>query len=285
MRREDVERLVLLHIILKFMNLLPKKLLLFVGYSKIGSKIIKIIKKSRINLTSSYEIGFGVKMYVDLVDPHTWNLALGKDDETMIKKIFLDRIKENSTVIDVGAHVGEFSLIASKKIGPTGKLISIEPFEKAAEQLRKNFLLNGFSNYVILQEAIGQRSGKKTIYENEIRNGAYLDPILYGTQLSNTTEITVETIDDIISSKKIEKVDVLKIDVDGFEYEVLTGCKESFKEKKICSIICEVHFEHLRKKGLSIGDINKILKDSGFVTKELEQNRDGTIHILATIKE
>jgi len=239
------------------------------------------IKNSKMNAKTGHDVGFGVKMYVDLVDPHTWDLVLGNDDEKNIKKIFLDHIIEGSTVIDVGAHLGEYSLIAAKKVGSTGKIIAIEPFREAVVNIKKNFLLNNFNNYIILEVAVGNKLKKQILYENSIRAGAYLDPILEKNQLFNTKEIEVETIDNIILSRKIKKIDMLKIDVDGYEYEVLFGCQESFKQNKINNILCEIHPEHLKKKGVNEEMIYSLLKKNGYVIKHLGNTRNITKEILA----
>lgn len=99
-------------ILIKLVGFIPDSVLIKIGYSKIGSKIIKIIKKRQ--SSRIVDIGNGIKMYLDLTNPHTWDLAQGKEDEKKTKEIFLNNIKDGDTVIDVGANVGEYSLIASK---------------------------------------------------------------------------------------------------------------------------------------------------------------------------
>jgi len=274
---------ILTKFLFRVLNLVPSKFLLRIGYSWIGRNFVVLIKNSKLNQNRWEEIGYGVKMYVDLVDPHTWQLSLGKDKEKAIKEIFLDNIKEGSIVMDVGAHLGEYSLLASKKIGPSGTVFVIEPFQGAVRNIEKNFSLNGFKNYKLFPVALGHKLETKVIYESEIRGGAYLDPILNNKQLSRQKKTKIETIDNIISSNKIPKIDMLKIDVDGFEYEVLLGCKESFQTKIIKKILCEIHPYHLRKKGLNPEIIYSLLKKNNFSLKHLGETRLKTNEILAIL--
>jgi len=258
--------------------------LLYVGYSRIGIKFVRTFRKSRFNAKTAKDVGFGIRMYVDYMDPNTWNLALGKDNEEKSKKIFLEYVKKSGTIIDVGAHIGDYSLIAAKKIGPKGKVIAIEPFIDAVTRIKENFSLNNLDNYEVLQVAVGEKQEKRQLYENDITGAGYLDPIedIVKNDLSSKSEILVSTIDAIIAKERIKKVDIMKIDVDGFEYEVLLGCKKSFSEKKIMNILCEVHHGYLMKKGIDEEKIYSLLKENGFNMRYLGKVRSRVGHILAT---
>ncbi len=256
-------------------------MLLKFGYSKIGSKLIKAIREKQ--LSKNYDVGFGVKMYLDITNPLTWDLVGERGHEDEVKKTFVNNIKEGNTIIDVGANIGEFSLIASKKIGPKGKVISIEPLKQAVFWLKKNYILNGFSNYEILEKAVGNKTGTMTLYKKSVSSvQGILDPNITKKEYIPSGEIIVETIDEIISTRNIGGVDMLKIDVEGFEYEVFCGCKNSFKQNKIKKIICEVHSSYLQKKGLDEKMIYSLLKENGFSITVLDTSENRP-HILAVL--
>ena len=270
-------------LILKIINKIPRSILLKIGYSKIGSKMVKFVKEKQSQ--KWYDVGNDVKMYLDITNPYSWDLIDGNEHEDNIKKIFLDNIHEGDTVIDVGANIGEFSLIGSKKIGPKGKMISIDPLNEVTNWLKKNFILNNFSNYEILEKAVGNKPGTMKLYKkSDISEMGILDPDIVENKLVSNTEITVDTIDNIVTSKNIESVAMLKIDVEGFEYEVLCGCKNSFKERKIKKIICEIHSSYLKKKNLNDNMIYSLLEDNGFFIKKLDVDTHRS-HILATLSE
>lgn len=249
------------------------------GYTRIGSKIITRIKKKRIR--TFYEIENGVKMYLDIANPHTWDLIQGKDPEKKIKEVFLKNINSGDTVIDVGAHIGEFSLIAAKKIGNKGSVIALEPLAENVEWLKNNLLLNNCQNCLVFPVAVGQKSGSMLLYKKNINaTMGLLEPVLNLEKLVPSSEVKVMTIDEILDINKIEKVNMLKIDVEGYEYEVLLGCKESFKQKKIKKILCEIHLDYLKKKQITQNIIYSLFRDNGFVVNEIEKDSN-TPHILA----
>jgi len=150
-------------LILKLLNKVPRPLLIKFGYSKVGTKLVKLLKEKQSQ--RGYEVGYGIKMYLDITNPHTWDLIEGREYEDRVKEIFEKNIKEGNTVIDVGANIGEFSLIASKKTGPNGKVISIEPLKQATNWLKKNFVLNNFSNYEIIEKAVGEKIKEMMLYK------------------------------------------------------------------------------------------------------------------------
>ncbi len=255
------------------------------AYSTIGKKIVKYYKESENTKKKPYDIGDGIKIYADFLTPRSWDLILGKNVEAEVKKAFLNNIKENDTVFDCGASIGEFSLIAAKKVGSNGKVFSIEPFKKAAILLRQNFQLNNFQNFTIIEKAISDKPGKTLLYENPVSGTGVLDTTITKRKLNDASEVIVTTIDDTISSFNIEKINMLKIDVEGFEFEVLKGCKNSFNNKKISNIIIEIHLDFLKKKNLDEKIIYDFLRDNGYDIKVLDtpDELNHAFHIIAKL--
>jgi len=269
-------------IFVRILNKIPNSMLVKFGYSKIGSKIVNIVKKSGIK--TIHEMDGGVKIYVDITNPRTWDLQQGTDPEKKIKQVFLQNISSGDTVIDVGANIGEFSLIASKKVGPSGQVIIIEPLPETVVYLKNNLLLNNFTNCSVYECAIGSKIGKMTMYKkNENATMGLLDPVSGEDKMIRAGEIEVKTIDDILSTKKISKVKMLKIDVEGHEYEVLLGSIQSLKNKKIDKILCEIHKKYLKTKGIDPNKIFSLLKEHGFSINIIEKDDDRP-HILATLE-
>ena len=123
--------------IVKIINKVPRSMILKFGYSRIGSKLVKIVRKK--SYKKCYDIKYGVKMYLDITNPYTWDL-IEEEHEPKVLGAFVKNIKDGDTVIDVGANIGEFSLIASTKVGPKGIVIAIEPLKQAVSWLEKNYL-------------------------------------------------------------------------------------------------------------------------------------------------
>lgn len=273
----DMDKLIIL---IKVLSKIPRSWLIKLGYSGFGSNIIRNMKQKK--LKKGYEIDNGIKIYLDLTNPLTWELILEKDFEKKVKNTFIENIKESDTVIDVGANIGEYSLLASKIIGPNGKIFAIEPLSDISKKLKENFLLNNFSNFEILEKAVGETEDQVNLYKkNQSGNIGFIESSVDGKNLIKTEQIIeVDTLDNIIANKKINLVNMLKIDVEGFEYNVLLGCKKSLN--KIEKIICEIHLKYLQKKGQDELKILSFLKENGFSIDVIEKlDSKGTMHILA----
>ena len=224
-----------------------------------------------------------IKMYVDPTDPHLLSMIDGKDPEQEVKEIFLENISPGDVVIDVGSNIGDYTLIASKKVGDSGKVLSFEPLSETFLTLNRNLQLNEITNCMFFQKAVGEKPGLANLYKNNLSGTmGHLDSSLNGKDLIKRDEIEVVTIDDVLTSEHIDTVNMIKIDVEGFEHEVLLGCLQSFKENKIKKILCEVHFKYLESKGKSEEAIYDLLREHNFTITPISR-KGARVHILATL--
>lgn len=144
-------------------------------------------------------------------------IALGKY-EPYLTKLILEKIGPESVVVDVGANMGYYSLLAGKT---AKKVYAIEPEELNFSILKKNTQSNGLKNVELIKAAGGSRQGKVTIKRAKINPGAHKVEMERG-------EIKMIRLDDLIK----EKVDVIKIDVEGMESEVIRGAKNLIEKWK-----------------------------------------------------
>lgn len=137
-------------------------------------------------------------------------------------------INKGDVVIDIGAHVGFFSVYASKKVGKTGMVISIEPSEQNLRFLKKNIEVNNLKNITVIESSVWNKTGIRTLYsmgegwENPtlVPNKNYKD--------FDMIDVKVIKLDDLISN--LSKVDFIKMDIEGAELEALKGADEMLKE-------------------------------------------------------
>ncbi len=163
-------------------------------------------------------------------------------EEDIIK---LFRPKEGDTVIDVGAHIGKYTIIASKMVGPNGKVIAIEAHPGNYEILKKNIALNKLSNVIALNYAVHSRKTVVKLYEPGQEKGA----TIYNTIMADRTtsndqnyiEVKADTLDSLLSENGIKEINWIKIDVEGAEYEVLTGASTILSNSKDNACLIEVH--------------------------------------------
>ena len=255
---------------IKILSLIPRPIQKFIGYSFLGTKLLQNLKRSGSNV--AFDIDYGLKIFLELSNPLTWDLVLGKDVEKDVKQEFLQNINTGDTIIDVGAHIGEYTLLGAKLVGDKGLVISVEPDHDSVKSLKENIILNNFKNCLILEKAVGEKVETKFLYKvNEEDVYGYLDPYVENKKLKKYSEIEVTTIDDIVLSNNLNIINLLKIDVEGFEYEVLLGCNDTLKKNKIKKIIIELHPSYLQSKGDNEELIHIFLKEHGFEIKKIQE--------------
>lgn len=147
-------------------------------------------------------------------------------------------LKTGDIVCDVGANIGVLSLTAAKIVGDSGKVFAFEPAQKIYEVLSYNITLNDFNNIVPENVALGSRNEESVIYaEDNVNRGAssMVKPYLSGT----AQKIKVQTLDEYLLTNRIAHLNLLKIDVEGWEIEVLKGAQKLLSGKNAPVVIIE----------------------------------------------
>ncbi len=201
-------------------------------------------------------------------------LLMGKpfapDEIALLEKI----LKPKMVFVDIGANIGYFSLIAAKLVGSGGKVFAFEPDSENFKLLEKNIKANNYKNITAVQKAISDKTGKARLYlDSENLCGHSL------TARKGNKFVEVETVvlDDFLRD---EKIDVIKIDVEGFEPAVLEGMKNIIKNNKDIMIITEFYPNAIKRAGYSPEKYKNDLIDLGFKLTEFGEGKK-LINILA----
>lgn len=166
------------------------------------------------------------------------NKIKSHDSEIRLTKYLTLVLQEGDMFIDVGAHYGYYSLLASALVGDSGKVFSIEASGSTYSDLKENVDL--YKNIKSFHAAAGDSPGTITFYEypgpyaeyNTIVPNAYTHEKWFRSVKEKTNTVPILILDDLISSEQIEKA-VLKIDVEGGESSVLRGLQSALKEKNL----------------------------------------------------
>jgi FkbM family methyltransferase len=137
--------------------------------------------------------------------------------EKSTKKWWAENIKEDWIILDIGAHVGMYSVLFSQK-APKGTIHCMEP-TPTIELLRENLASIGATNCETYQYAVGNKTGKSSDLVHMIWQRKKLEQ-----------EFDFITVDDFVKKHNITAVDAIKIDTDGYDPEVLYGAKETLKK-------------------------------------------------------
>lgn len=177
-------------------------------------------------------------------------VILFTDFEPYIKRAFQPRRGE--TVIDVGAHIGIYTIRAARNVGKQGTVVSFEPDQRNFRLLEKNVEINGFAGVKLFNVALDKITDGKTLYLS-------IDPLYSSLFPSAHTggEIEVETttLDRVAEKLKLTHIDWIKIDVEKNELNVLEGGKKTFSNL-VEHVIIETSdtraIEFLSRKGFQI---------------------------------
>jgi FkbM family methyltransferase len=152
--------------------------------------------------------------------------------------------KQGDIVIDIGANIGLYTIISSKRVGANGKVVAIEADPSNFEMLNSNIKLNQLTNVIPVNYAAYSKETKIKLY----LPGEELGHTTYNTVMSDTAknedkfvEVSANTLDYLLQLKGITDVNWVKIDVEGAEFEVLKGATNVLSKSKDIALLIEVH--------------------------------------------
>jgi FkbM family methyltransferase len=158
--------------------------------------------------------------------------------------------KQGDIVVDIGAHMGRYTIISSKRVGTNGKVVAIEAHPGNFEMLNRNIKLNQLTNVIPLNYAVYSKETKVKLYLPDEESGYtmhhsimsdYIFPKYKGKTEDKFIEVSANTLDYLLNLKGITDVNWVKIDVEGAEFEVLKGANNILSNSKDIALLIEVH--------------------------------------------
>src|SRR5215212_10574855 len=187
----------------------------------------------------------GYKAYCPINKNEFINMTIREDE---IIEQFLP--KQGDIVVDIGAHIGHYTLIASKRVGTNGKVVAIEAHPGNFEMLNRNIKLNQLANVISLNYAVYSKETKIKLYLPDEESGytmhhSIMSDYIFTKYKDKTEDKFVETnantLDYLLQLKGITDVNWVKIDVEGAEFEVLKGANKILSDSKDIALLIEVH--------------------------------------------
>jgi FkbM family methyltransferase len=187
--------------------------------------------------------------------------CVGIFDEILLGKVYerLFKVEKGDIVIEIGAHVGVFTIQAAKAVGEKGLVVAIEPDPKNMALLHENLKNHGFDNVILAEKAVSNYQGRTKLC---VGPGSYSHSIVL-LHSDNYVEVDVDTLDNIALKLGLKKVNFIKMDAEGAELKILHGAK-----KILCSPNLKLAIEeHSRYPGApTLSEIMHYLKSQGFKT-------------------
>ncbi len=136
------------------------------------------------------------------------------------------------TVVDVGANIGLYTVLAAKRVGPSGHVFAFEPVPENIKLLRENLDLNDVSARVEVQEAaVGEKPGELEIFLSDRQIGTH-SAAQYLVDGSRSIRVPMQSIDAFVASRGIQRIDLIKVDVEGYDGRVVEGAAHSLSLHK-----------------------------------------------------
>jgi FkbM family methyltransferase len=158
------------------------------------------------------------------------------------ERSFVERfLRPGMTVLDIGAHHGFYTLLASRKVGPQGRVLAVEASPRERAKLSLHLQINRCKNVEIESRGLGENEGDAELYL--VKGSQSGCNSLRPPEVSDPTEkvpIHIDRLDNVLRDHQIERVDFMKLDVEGAELSVLKGAPQLLMNRPRPTILAEV---------------------------------------------
>ena len=159
----------------------------------------------------------------------------------MFKRI----VKKDDVVVDLGAHVGYYSLLASRIVGEEGRVYAFEPDPETYRQLVKNIELNQYSNINAIPKAISNKVGTARLF---LTPGRSENTLYQPKGLRRYVEVKTETLDHFFRQSGYD-INAIKMDIEGGEMDALVGMERLMRENNNLTMFLEFVPDFIRRAG------------------------------------
>jgi FkbM family methyltransferase len=187
------------------------------------------------------------------------------------QRLFIDEIKQGDVVFDIGAHVGFYTLLSSQIVGEQGQVVSFEPFPPNLMFLKRHIQLNRLKNVKVVEKAVSSRAGTMTFEIGPSSSMGHLAEQVSGKSI----EVETVVLDEFVRKANLPVPDLMKIDIEGAEFDCLVGAKELLQNNRI-KIFLATHGTDVHRRCLSF------LNELGYELRSLsEKSLEATDEIFA----
>ena len=200
-------------------------------------------------------------------------VRFGKSFETGLLDLFSERVFPGATVIDVGANVGMYSMVASRLVGPQGTVLAYEPDPLTFRILRQNLEKNGCTNVQAFPLALSDRAGRVRLSVPDAVQASYV----YGDSYRSMTPVEDGASDSIecvpldvhLAGLGIQRADVMKVDVEGAELACLKGASALLSGDGRPFMLVECDEALCRRFGNNVFSTLSYLEQKGYVPEQI----------------
>lgn len=225
------------------------------------------VARRRLTPCRPYPVPFDGDLQIEVCpgDELALHYALGREFEEDVCAFFRWFLRPGMVVLDLGANIGQYTLLAAKRVGDQGRVYAFEPATAEYRKLAANVARNRFRNVVIEKRAVGAEPGTALLHTCADGYGLYHSlgsPIRGGRGASE--EVPVTTLDVFAAERELERVDLVKMDIEGAELAALRGGRDLFSRTDAPVIVCEFSEPAARGMGHSTRELRALLEEYGY---------------------
>jgi FkbM family methyltransferase len=176
---------------------------------------------------------------------------------------FKECVGPGDTFVDVGANFGHYTFLGASRVGPTGKVFSFEPSPHASKVIEAAISDSGISNVVLVKSAVGKTAGSVSLYLPNTPD-LHSPSILFSDTNFIPIQIQVVSLDTFEAFESIRNIKLVKMDVEGYEPDVLKGMEKLIGAGKVENVFCEFNSGWLKRNSTTPKELMERFLDSGF---------------------
>ncbi len=191
------------------------------------------------------------------------------NDEKLETAVIRENLKPGYTMVDIGANLGFYSMLAASLVGNAGRVFSFEPFAHNVDLIRASARENGFDNVKVINCAVSDKIGSAKLYLSPYYSSEHsLFDYHYSTgsdSTENTVDVKTVTIDQYLESEVGDlRVDFIKMDIEGSEGKAISGMEKTITENKNVSLLTEFWPNAIANSGVEPKEYLERLTGFGF---------------------
>ena len=200
------------------------------------------------DLIAVFETKYQFRLKANLANPeHQYLYFYGTHDERYVVTKLLKIIKPEDVCWDIGANIGFYTCLLASRVEDTGAVVAFEPALRTCGYLCENISLNQFTNVTVVNKGLGDNVEQRHLYYAEAGLAEGTASLKYANGRAASERVTLDTIDNLI--RELPVPDFIKIDVEGYQLEVLRGGEYCLK----------THAPLLMAELKDVGETNRVM--------------------------
>lgn len=199
-------------------------------------------------------------------------------------------LKPGDVFVDAGANVGRIALLAASFVGATGRGLAFDAEEENCQHLEENLAKYGVQNVQCFHAALGSSERDATLFINDDNAGGHalwdvgiLSQNVKSREMKRTKTIRLQMLDHFIEQAGIDRLHLIKTDVEGADHDVLKGAEKSILKYGVKFIVSEMHHAGLVQMGSNGQKFRAYMKDLGYECYGLTPHAAGLIRLDPTL--